>query len=221
MALVLTGLSIVALYMVEPLEPGRRCVSDARAARRRARAARSQARAADRGRASARRRGSRALFGPSGAGKTHGAARDRRPDPPDAGRVALGERRAGSTRAQASTCRSPSAACRVGVPVARAVSAHERARQRGLWLPRRCRAPSASARAGVLERMRVAHLAERRPRTFSGGEAQRVALARALASEPRRCCSTSRSRRSTTRCASSSAASCRSCCASDRSRRCS
>ncbi|MFH0902057.1 MAG: ATP-binding cassette domain-containing protein, partial [Pseudomonadota bacterium] len=33
-----------------------------------------------------------------------------------------------------------------------------------------------------LERMRVGHLANRRPATFSGGEAQRVALARALAS---------------------------------------
>ncbi|MEJ7732165.1 MAG: ATP-binding cassette domain-containing protein [Polyangiaceae bacterium] len=37
----------------------------------------------------------------------------------------------------------------------------------------------------TLERMRVAHLAERRPATFSGGEAQRVALARAFARSPR------------------------------------
>src|SRR6185436_19205328 len=36
-----------------------------------------------------------------------------------------------------------------------------------------------------LERMRVAHAADRRPPQLSGGEAQRVALARALASEPR------------------------------------
>lgn len=36
-----------------------------------------------------------------------------------------------------------------------------------------------------LERMKVAHLAARKPATFSGGEAQRVALARALASAPR------------------------------------
>lgn len=35
-----------------------------------------------------------------------------------------------------------------------------------------------------LERMRVSHLADRRPSTFSGGEAQRVALARAFASDP-------------------------------------
>jgi molybdate transport system ATP-binding protein len=37
----------------------------------------------------------------------------------------------------------------------------------------------------MLARMKVAHLADRRPATFSGGEAQRVALARAFAPEPR------------------------------------
>ncbi len=37
----------------------------------------------------------------------------------------------------------------------------------------------------LLARLGVAHLAWRRPRTFSGGEAQRVALARALAMRPR------------------------------------
>jgi molybdate transport system ATP-binding protein len=36
-----------------------------------------------------------------------------------------------------------------------------------------------------LTRMRVAHLADREPRSLSGGEAQRVALARALAADPR------------------------------------
>jgi molybdate transport system ATP-binding protein len=39
--------------------------------------------------------------------------------------------------------------------------------------------------AAMLERMKVAHLAHRRPPTFSGGEAQRVALARAFAPRPR------------------------------------
>jgi molybdate transport system ATP-binding protein len=49
-------------------------------------------------------------------------------------------------------------------------------------LPRDERAPRALA---LLERLGVAHLAHRRPRTFSGGEAQRVALARALARQPK------------------------------------
>ncbi len=37
---------------------------------------------------------------------------------------------------------------------------------------------------GILAKLGVDHLAHRRPRTFSGGEAQRVALARALARQP-------------------------------------
>jgi molybdate transport system ATP-binding protein len=37
----------------------------------------------------------------------------------------------------------------------------------------------------LMERLRIAHTARRRPRDISGGEAQRVALARALASRPR------------------------------------
>ena len=42
------------------------------------------------------------------------------------------------------------------------------------------------ARAGeLMERFHVGHLADRRPDTFSGGEAQRVALARAFAMAPR------------------------------------
>jgi molybdate transport system ATP-binding protein len=37
----------------------------------------------------------------------------------------------------------------------------------------------------MLARMRVGHLADRKPHTFSGGEAQRVALARAFAMKPK------------------------------------
>ena len=53
-------------------------------------------------------------------------------------------------------------------------------------LPRSMARPERRARAQqMLERMKVPHLAARRPSTFSGGEAQRVALARALAPSPR------------------------------------
>lgn len=48
-------------------------------------------------------------------------------------------------------------------------------------LSRRMRCDRALA---MLERMKVAHVAHRRPATFSGGEAQRVALARAFAMSP-------------------------------------
>lgn len=47
------------------------------------------------------------------------------------------------------------------------------------------RAQRQSRARALLDKVGVGHLAERRPRTFSGGEAQRVALARALAMEPR------------------------------------
>jgi molybdate transport system ATP-binding protein len=53
-------------------------------------------------------------------------------------------------------------------------------------VPRDVPKPEQRARAQAsLERFRVAHVAGRRPRTFSGGEAQRVALARAFAMDPR------------------------------------
>jgi len=48
-------------------------------------------------------------------------------------------------------------------------------------IPRPDRAAKAQQ---LLDRVGVGHLAKRRPRTFSGGEAQRVALARALARSP-------------------------------------
>jgi molybdate transport system ATP-binding protein len=62
---------------------------------------------------------------------------------------------------------------------------------RASTLRSRAQEPRASTRAWRdalvahwLERMRIAHLARRRPTTLSGGEAQRVAIARALASSP-------------------------------------
>ncbi len=47
------------------------------------------------------------------------------------------------------------------------------------------RADRRAAALALLDRLGVRHLAGRKPRTFSGGEAQRVALARALAIQPR------------------------------------
>ncbi len=125
------------------------------------------------------------LFGPSGSGKstTLGAIAGLRK--PDEGRIALGDHvwldtqrgTALPVHARGVSLVFQSAALfphmtalgNAEYGIAREVPKDER-RQR--------------ARA-MLERMKVGHLADRRPRTFSGGEAQRVALARAFAREPR------------------------------------
>lgn len=52
-------------------------------------------------------------------------------------------------------------------------------------MPRELQKPERVARAEqLLGKLGVGHLAHRRPRTYSGGEAQRVALARAIARSP-------------------------------------
>jgi ABC-type molybdate transport system ATPase subunit len=53
-------------------------------------------------------------------------------------------------------------------------------------MPRTMPRPDRVARAEqLLAKLGVSHLAHRRPRTYSGGEAQRVALARAIARSPK------------------------------------
>jgi molybdate transport system ATP-binding protein len=124
------------------------------------------------------------IMGPSGSGKSTLLATLAGLAVPDRGRVALGEE--------------------VWLDRARGVDVPVHARRlayvfQGLALfphlsalgnveygmhdvPRPARAVRAAA---LLERLGVGHLARRRPRTFSGGEAQRVALARAIARSPR------------------------------------
>lgn len=125
------------------------------------------------------------LFGPSGAGKSRtlgciaGIVR------PDRGKIALGadvwldrahgidqpihERRVAYVFQSLALFPHMTAAENVAYGISRSVAKAER-----------------EARARVLlGKMRVGHLAGRKPRTFSGGEAQRVALARAFAMDPR------------------------------------
>jgi molybdate transport system ATP-binding protein len=125
------------------------------------------------------------LFGPSGAGKSRTLACIAGLVRPNKGRVALGED--------------------VWFDAARGVeiAIHERrvaylfqslalfphltaAENVAYGIPRELPRDERRARAiEMLGKMRVPKLADRMPRTFSGGEAQRVALARAFAMKPR------------------------------------
>ncbi len=125
------------------------------------------------------------LFGPSGAGKSRtlgciaGIVR------PDRGRIALGDDVwfDGATRREL-----PIEARRVAyVFQSLALFPHMTAAENVTYgVARSLPTDERRARARqMLGRMRVSHLADRRPATFSGGEAQRVALARAFAMQPR------------------------------------
>lgn len=125
------------------------------------------------------------LFGPSGSGKSTTLAAIAGLLRPERGHIALGSR----TWFDASA--------RVNLPVherrvayvfqSSALFPHRTAAQNVSYgmdrrLPRDARRDRALA---LLARFRVPHLADRKPATFSGGEAQRVALARALGMSPR------------------------------------
>ncbi|MFO0588875.1 MAG: ATP-binding cassette domain-containing protein [Polyangiaceae bacterium] len=125
------------------------------------------------------------IFGPSGAGKSTLLATIAGILTPHDGRIALGsevwfdkktrvnkpihERRVAFVFQSLALFPHMTAAENAGYGIARGV---EKAERRRLSL-------------ASLARFRVEHLADRRPATFSGGEAQRVALARAFAMEPR------------------------------------
>lgn len=125
------------------------------------------------------------LFGPSGAGKSTLLAAIAGLVRPTAGRVALGEEVWFSAEAgidRPAHCRS------VGfVFQSLALFPHLTALDNVAYgIDARVGRTERQHRAlAMLERMRVSHVAGRRPATLSGGEAQRVALARALARAPR------------------------------------
>jgi molybdate transport system ATP-binding protein len=125
------------------------------------------------------------LFGPSGSGKSTTLSAIAGLVRPSSGRITLGDQVWFDSAAN------------VHVPVhhrrvafvfqSLALFPHMTALQNVVYgMDRALDAPARAARAeALLERLRVPHLARRRPRTYSGGEAQRVALARALATSPR------------------------------------
>jgi molybdate transport system ATP-binding protein len=125
-----------------------------------------------------------ALFGPSGSGKSTTLAAIAGLTRPAAGRITLGDQvwfdRVGGVDRPVH---------RRGVSLvfqSLALFPHLSALENAAYgidraLPRAERRLRAG---GLLERMRVSHLADRKPASYSGGEAQRVALARAFARQP-------------------------------------
>lgn len=127
------------------------------------------------------------VMGPSGSGKSTLLAALAGLVTPDAGRIALG--------GDVWFARAPGGK-RVDVPVhdrqlayvfqGLALFPHMSALANVTYgMAGGSRAAQRARAQALLDRVGVGHLARRRPRTFSGGEAQRVALARALARAPR------------------------------------
>ena len=125
------------------------------------------------------------LYGPSGSGKSTTLAAICGLLTPQAGRIALGDE-IWFDAARGIRCPVEKRGIAF-VFQSLALFPHMSARANVEYgLPRKMARPERQRRAEeMLARMKVAHLAERRPATFSGGEAQRVALARAFAPSPR------------------------------------
>ena len=125
------------------------------------------------------------LFGPSGAGKSTILSAIAGLVRPATGRITLGSET--WFDAERSIDVTPQARRVALVFQSLALFPHMTAAQNvtyGMTRSTDCAARAAVATA-LLARLRVPHLASRKPPTFSGGEAQRVAVARALATHPR------------------------------------
>ena len=128
------------------------------------------------------------LFGPSGAGKSRTLACIAGIARPESGRIKLGDETWFDSSKRENGAPLPIHERRVAyVFQSLALFPHMNGVQNVAYgVPRSVSGEARFERAQqMLERMRVPHLGDRKPRTFSGGEAQRVALARAFAMDPR------------------------------------
>jgi molybdate transport system ATP-binding protein len=125
------------------------------------------------------------LFGPSGSGKSTTLAAIAGLIHADAGRIALGGQVWFDSKAGVDLPphrRGVSYVFQSGALFPHLTAIQNVAYGIARSLPRATRLARARE---MLERMKVGHLADRKPRTFSGGETQRVALARGFARSPR------------------------------------
>jgi len=125
------------------------------------------------------------LFGPSGCGKSTTLAAIAGLVRPDSGRIALGDDVWFDSALGID--RPPHLRGVAFVFQSLALFPHMTAARNVMYgMDRALSASAKRARAeALLGRLKVGHLADRRPATFSGGEAQRVAIARAFAMSPR------------------------------------
>lgn len=124
------------------------------------------------------------LFGPSGAGKSTTLAMIAGISQPDEGDIRLGDTVWFDSKTRTNVAIQ---ARKVGfVFQSLALFPHLTAAENVAYgLPRGLARSVIDERVrAMLERLKVGHVAQRKPPTFSGGEAQRVALARAFAIEP-------------------------------------
>ena len=121
------------------------------------------------------------LLGPSGCGKSSVLRMIAGLEPITSGTVSIDGRVVNAGPGQGSRHRH-------GVPVLRALSAHERLQQPRLRpAPPRRAAPrrSSGACTGAAAKLGLAPYLERKPHALSGGQRQRVALGRAIVREPK------------------------------------
>jgi molybdate transport system ATP-binding protein len=124
------------------------------------------------------------LFGPSGAGKTTTLNIIAGLLTPDAGEITLDVRPLYRRGRPGAACNVPARRRKIGyVFQGYALFPHLSALENVAY-PLRRQGDAGSRAIALLERMHLAHLADRYPAELSGGQQQRVAIARALAADP-------------------------------------
>ena len=140
------------------------------------------------------------LFGPSGVGKTTTLNIIAGLLAPDAGEILLDGRPLFRRGRPGTACNVPARHRNIGyVFQGYALFPHLNALENVAY-PLRGQRDARSRAAALLERMHLAHLADRYPAELSGGQQQRVAIARRWPPIRRSCCWMSRSRRWTRGC---------------------